>query len=158
MKAQWRITEDVLYLVVDGEDFAELTRWSDTKTGEHAWWGVQRSGGKNIAIEEDFSRACACACAAARVSIPPPADLAEEWRAAPADVAPRRISDGPAGFTNVDFARYATSIASKAAKWARDFLDDPAAAPPSGSVERFGTEIAGVLDALSEASTRKPRS
>ncbi|EHK57716.1 hypothetical protein [Allomesorhizobium alhagi] len=56
-------------------------------------------------------------------------------------------------FTNVQFARYAASIASRSASWARDILDDTEGSPRPEAVERFCQEIAGVLDRISEVST-----
>lgn len=54
--------------------------------------------------------------------------------------------------TNAEFARYAASIASQAARWARELLDEPNDQARPVSVERFGSDIAGILDRLAARS------
>lgn len=80
-QAAWFVSKDGLSLnLLLGESvFATVTRWSDKKTGEHAWWAVERYDGYSLGLSEHLATACRRAAAAAKVDLPPPQDLLDEW-------------------------------------------------------------------------------
>lgn len=80
-QAEWLLADDgrELLLKVDGCTFATITRWSDKKTKEHCYWGVERHDGYSLGIVEHLVAACRRATAAAGVDLPPPQDLVADW-------------------------------------------------------------------------------
>mgnify|MGYP002621725517 CR=1 FL=1 len=79
--AEWMVSENgrSLNLVVERETFATITRWADRKTGEHAWWAVERHDGYGLGLSEHLASACRRAAAAANIDLAPPQDLIDEW-------------------------------------------------------------------------------
>jgi len=80
-QAAWFVSKDGLSLnLLLGESvIATITRWSDKKTGEHAWWAVERYDGYSLGLCEHLTAACRRAAVAAKVDLPPPQDLLDEW-------------------------------------------------------------------------------
>lgn len=160
MTASWHIPDDQreLVLMVDGKTFATITRWNFTAAPDYGYWNVEFFDSGTLG-EDRLSEACRRATAAAGVTLDPPPHLLKQWGedgSVAAKPEPIKLPVAKPGFTNADFARYAATVASKATQWSRSILDDEMErAPSNASIERFAMEIAGVLDRLSEASTRR---
>lgn len=169
-RTRWEVPADdsELRLVHGDNVVAIITRWSDNKTGSHAWWAIEKADGTLIAIVESLGQACFDACDAVGVDqVDPPADLAAEWSEAGDGVdglkrslerRGRTVKVTKPSFTNLDLAVRLSGIMRFVSDWQNstmmptEFLGSP---PPNGAVARFLDDIRSRLDRLEEAATGK---